>query len=91
MAMYVNFQNGRSTQLHYIGDYTNNSHRMFSDEEIDKISTVQADCDELDLILDCFENIPHTNGRVQVFVGDIAKMIVANWHMLKRPNGVIPL
>lgn len=39
------------------------------------VEEVQADCDELELILTKCKNIPYHNGRVQNWYGDHAKFI----------------
>lgn len=42
-----------------------------------QVSEVQADGDELELILSVFTNLPHTNARIQSWFGDSAKQIVS--------------
>ena len=45
----------------------------------EEVLSVQADCDELQLILEEISGIPHhANRRVQRWYGDDAKFIVAN-------------
>lgn len=47
--------------------------------ESHEIESVQADCDELMRIYDCFENIPkHRTKRVVKWYGDLAAFIVDN-------------
>lgn len=42
------------------------------------VRRIQADGDELDLILLSFQNLPHTEERVQIWYGDLAATIYAN-------------
>lgn len=42
------------------------------------VTQVQADGDELDLILSKAKNLPHTSERVQNWHGDHAKWIISN-------------
>ena len=48
----------------------------------ENVLLVQADGDELGLILRDFHNLPYHNGRVNVWFGDLAKCVaerVAQW------------
>lgn len=42
----------------------------------DELNFVQADGDELELILECFKNLPIANTRVMTWYGDHAKFIL---------------
>lgn len=46
--------------------------------EILSIVEVQADCDELEYILNRFTNLPRSTQRVQRWYGDMARFIVGN-------------
>lgn len=49
-------------------------------EEAELVEWIQADCDELGVILDKFINLPRCDDRVQIWYGDHAKFIVGNVH-----------
>lgn len=70
-----------ATWEHHAGDKVPESRK--SPEAINQITSVQADCDELDIIRDEIQVIPWVlNTRVQRWYGDHAKFI---WnHMANR-------
>ena len=48
---------------------------------IDNVYSVQADCDELEIIIRHFANLVYPkHAQVVTFYGDAAKMIVAHWN-----------
>jgi hypothetical protein len=45
----------------------------------DPIVSIQADGDELDHILNHFNNIPKVDKNVVIYYGEIAQFIIGNW------------
>ena len=74
--MYIIFRNDQEKEFH-VGDKIP---RLFTKDLISLVEEVQADGDELQYILESFNNLPKAGfRRVQRWFGDNAKFIVANW------------
>ncbi len=55
---------------------------ILGEEQMSRITLVQADFDELDLIRDNFKNLPFHDGRVCLWRGDFARFIVDGLQMI---------
>jgi hypothetical protein len=60
----------KTTQIWYVGQ------RKPTNEEL--VVKVQADCTELNYIIDKFENLPYSSASIQRWYGDMAKFIIGN-------------
>ena len=72
----VGFTNTHKTLQFHVGDTI--EFNEISNTHMNVLDFVQADGDELNLILDKVKNLPQTNNRVQIWYGDHAKFICAN-------------
>lgn len=68
--IFIAYKNGEVGFLH-IGDYPPDK------EEILRVSEIQADCDELDVITSW--GYPNHGKRVQRYIGETAQQILLNW------------
>jgi len=80
MALYVTTNSSPSLDFpHYIG----NTYPKFDDPNfITTVVEVQADSDELERILNKFNNIPYCKSRVVRWTGDYARFILSNWNLI---------
>lgn len=73
--LYARFQNSSQSIVWHLG---NELHQATIKDNANDVIMVQADCDELDYILNKFKNLPCTTDRVQKWYGDFAKFIAGN-------------
>lgn len=81
MALYFTVE-GNDNGNHYSRDYHWHVGEVIREYVWRGIAELQADGDELELILTNFKNLPVSTGRVQVWFGDTARTIYA-WLTMK--------
>ena len=79
MSLFVTFDTKEEIEMH-VGEKIHAFTFLDEAEIIQRITEVQADGDELELI-SSWKNLPNTGKRVQRWHGDHAKFIVGNWSM----------